>query len=72
MMGVVVQFPVPKKSPRSERLTAMTAAEISDVVAAHEEAVAEGAVDEVERLGDLLDEIGRERRLAGLPERPAA
>ncbi|EHP72981.1 hypothetical protein MetexDRAFT_6679 [Methylorubrum extorquens DSM 13060] len=72
MMGVVVQFPVPKKSPRSERLTAMTAAEIADVVAAHEEAVVEGAVDEVERLGDLLDEIGRERRLAGLPERPAA
>jgi hypothetical protein len=72
MMGVVVQFPVPKKSPRSERLTAMTAAEIADVVAAHEEAVADGAVDEVERLGDLLDEIGRERRLAGLPERPAA
>ena len=50
----------------------MTAAEIADVVAAHEEAVADGAVDEVERLGDLLDEIGRERRHAGLPERPAA
>lgn len=71
-MGVVVQFPTPKKSPRSERLTAMTAGDIADIVAAHDQAVAEGAIDEIERLGSLLDEIGRERRLAGLPERPAA
>lgn len=71
-MGIVLQFPKPKQPPRAERLTSMTAAEIADIVGAYDEAVAEGAVDEVERLGLLLDEIGRERRNAGLPEKPAA
>jgi hypothetical protein len=71
-VGVVIQFPVAKPSTRSERLTSMSSVEIDEIVAAHDQAVAEGAVDEVERLGNLLDEIGRERRIAGLPERPAA
>lgn len=71
-MGTVIQFPVAKQSTRSERLTSMTSAEIDEIVAAHDLAIAEGAVDEIERLGNLLDEIGRERRIAGLPERPAA
>jgi hypothetical protein len=71
-MGEVVQLPVVDRRTRSERLTAMSATEIAAIVVAHDQAVAEGAVDEVERLGNLLDEIGRERRLAGLPERPAA
>jgi hypothetical protein len=71
-MGDVVQLPVVDRRTRSERLTAMSATEIAAIVGAHDQAVAEGAVDEVERLGNLLDEIGRERRLAGLPERPAA
>lgn len=71
-MGVVIQFPVAKPSTRSERLTSMSSVEIDEIVTAHDQAVAEGAVDEVERLGNLLDEIGRERRIAGLPERPAA
>lgn len=71
-MGVVIQFPVAKASTRSDRLTSMTSAEIDEIVVAHDRAIAEGAVDEVERLGNLLDEIGRERRIAGLPERPAA
>ena len=71
-MGVVVQFPVVKRPSRSERLTSMSSAEIVEIVAAYDQAVSEGAVDEVDRLGNLLDEIGRERRNAGLPERPAA
>ncbi len=71
-MGVVVQFPIVKRPNRSERLTGMSSAEIDEIVSAHDQAVNEGAVDEVERLGNLLDEIGRERRNAGLPERPAA
>lgn len=71
-MGVVIQFPVAKQTPRALRLTSMTSAEIDEIATAHDQAVAEGAIDEVERLGNLLDEIGRERRLAGLPERPAA
>ena len=71
-MGDVVQLPVVNRRTRSERLTTMSAAEIAEIVAAYEQAVVEGAVDEVERLGNLLDESGRERRLAGLPERPAA
>ncbi|MDE4914350.1 hypothetical protein PQI07_27140 [Methylobacterium sp. 092160098-2] len=71
-MGDVVQLPVVDRRDRAARLTAMSAAEIGEIVVAHDQAVAEGAIDEVERLGNLLDEIGRERRLAGLPERPAA
>lgn len=71
-MGVVIQFPVAKRTTRSERLTSMSSAEIAEIVTAHDVAIAQGAIDEVERLGNLLDEIGRERRMAGLPERPAA
>ena len=47
-MGDVVQLPVTDRRNRSARLTAMSAAEIDEIVVAHDQAVAEGAIDEVE------------------------